>query len=188
MELTTVLVTRRRLGRYLLWLALAAPSPAPVQTPGAPLLRGSVLSTVLVRLRTTSSSVPISWRKAEVPASRTKTKSRKRSAHEESATVISVRRVKVTTEIVAGRALEGAGTGVERATSLHVFREVLRVRGLGAAFTLPAEAQLIFRELVLTLGGGNCTLAVWVGLASVPRPCSSQHSYAIKPPVAVLGL
>jgi hypothetical protein len=188
MELTTVLVTSRRLGRHLLWLTFVAPSPAPVQTAGSPLVGGSVLGTVLVWLWTTSYSVPISRRKAEVPASRTETKSRKRGAHEESATVIGVRRVKVTAEIVAGRTLEGAGAGVERTAPLHVFRKGLRVRRLRDAFALPAEAQLILRELVLALGGRSCTLAVWVRLASVPRPCSSQDSCAIKSPVTPLGL
>lgn len=167
MELTTVLVASRRLGRYLLWLAFVAPSAAPVQTAGSPLFGGSVLGAVLVRLWTTSCSIPISRREAEVPASRTETKSRERSAHEESATVIGVRRVKVTAEIVAGRTLEGAGTGVERTTPLHVLGEGLRVRGLTATFALPAEAQFILRELVLALGGRSCTLAVWVRLASV---------------------
>jgi hypothetical protein len=44
---------------------------------------------------------------------------------------------------------------------------MLRVWGLGAPFTLPAEAQLVFRELVLTRRSWNCTLTVRVGLTPI---------------------
>lgn len=140
MELTAVLMPSRRLRRYLLRLALAAPPPAPIKTPGAPLFGGCVLGTVLMRLGCAGCSVAVSRRKAEVPASRTEPKSRKGSVHEEPAAVVSVRGVKVTAQVVASRALEGTGTGVEGTAPLHIFRVVLRVTGLTACFTLPAEA------------------------------------------------
>ena len=95
---------------------------------------------MLVRLGGASCSITITRRKAEVPASRTKPKSRKRSVHEEPASVVSVRGVEVTAQIVAGRALEGTGTGVEGTAPLHVFGLVLRMTGLTASFALPAEA------------------------------------------------
>ena len=130
----------RRLRRYLLRRALAAPPPTPVKTPGAPLFGGCVLGTVLMRLGCAGCSVTVSRRKAEVPASRTEPKSRNRSVHEEPTAVVSVRGVQVTAQIVAGRPLEGTGTGVEGTAPLHVFGVVLRLTALTASFALPAEA------------------------------------------------
>lgn len=167
MELTAVLMPSRRLRRYLLRLALAAPPPAPVKTPRAPLFGRCVLGTVLMRLGRAGCSVTVSRRKAEVPASRTEPKSRKRSAHEEPAAVVGVRGIKVTAQIVASRALEGTGTGVEGTSPVHVFGVVWRVTGFTASFALPAEAQFVFRELIFTRWSRGCTLTVWVGLTSV---------------------
>jgi hypothetical protein len=126
-----------------------------------------MLATVLMRLGRAGCSVTVSRRKAEVPASRTEPKSRKRSAHEEPAAVVCVRGVKVTAQIVAGRALEGTGTGVEGTSPVHVFGVVWRVTGFTASFALPAEAQFVFRELIFTRWRGGCTLTIWIGLTAV---------------------
>lgn len=126
-----------------------------------------MLGTVLMRLGRACCSVTVSRRKAEIPASRTEPESRKRSVHEEPAAVVSVRGVKVTAQIVAGRALEGTGTGVEWTASVHVFGVVWWVTGFTASFALPAEAKFVFRELIFTRWSGGCTLTVWVGLTSV---------------------